>query len=160
MVLSSIRFKHDIPVYYDPNRKSRPDRQRWLDIEIASNELLPGLIGGVTCSSPQRLDVRRQVTLTSCFWCQRVPTSCTRHPVSAKSTSVVGVTSKAELKGPPISKPTTSAPAAFALRRRGMSRSRHLPQLARRVAPARSVTDWACARSPAPFLKRVATYRS
>ncbi len=33
--------------------------------------------------------------------------------------------------------------------RRGMSRSRPLPQLARRTAPARSVTDWASARSPA-----------
>jgi len=35
--------------------------------------------------------------------------------------------------------------------RRCMSRSRPLPQLARRAAPARSVTDWACARSPAPI---------
>ena len=39
--------------------------------------------------------------------------------------------------------------------RRGMSRSRPLPQLARRAAPARSVTDRACARSPALFLQRV-----
>jgi hypothetical protein len=37
----------------------------------------------------------------------------------------------------------------------GVSRSRPDPQLARRAAAARSLTDWACARSPAPFLQRV-----
>ena len=40
--------------------------------------------------------------------------------------------------------------------RRGLSRSRPLPRLARRAVAARSITDRACARSPAPFLKRVA----
>ncbi|MGY4426591.1 hypothetical protein ACVWY2_009040 [Bradyrhizobium sp. JR6.1] len=39
--------------------------------------------------------------------------------------------------------------------RRGMPRSRPLPQLARRAARARSVTDRACARSPTPLLQRV-----
>ncbi|MHC2575418.1 hypothetical protein ACVI1J_002930 [Bradyrhizobium diazoefficiens] len=38
---------------------------------------------------------------------------------------------------------------------RGMSRSRPDPLLARRAAPARSVTDRACARSPAPLLHRL-----
>src|ERR1700745_2107834 len=36
-----------------------------------------------------------------------------------------------------------------------MPRSRSLPQLAGAVAPARSVTDRAYARSPTPFLQRV-----
>ena len=35
--------------------------------------------------------------------------------------------------------------------RRGMPRGRSLPQLGWRAAPARSVTDRACARSPTPF---------
>jgi hypothetical protein len=41
---SSVRLKHQVTIDDDANRKTRPDRQRRLNVEVAANNLLSGLV--------------------------------------------------------------------------------------------------------------------
>ena len=73
--------------------------------------------------------------------CRLLPHACSLSQLAGGSASALSLSRPAhhELHPPCV--------------RRGMSRSRSVPQLARRAALARFVTDRACARSPAPFLQ-------
>jgi hypothetical protein len=46
--LTFVRFKHEVTVDDDAYRKPRPDRQCWLDVEVALNGSLARLIHAVT----------------------------------------------------------------------------------------------------------------
>jgi hypothetical protein len=48
-----IRRKHEITVDDHADRKAWSDRERRLDVEIASNNLLAGLIEAIATASPQ-----------------------------------------------------------------------------------------------------------
>lgn len=54
--LAFVWFEYEIPVDYHPHRKTRPDRQRRLNIEIALNNLLSGLIQALAGTAAKRLD--------------------------------------------------------------------------------------------------------
>ena len=54
--LPFVRLKHQIAIDDHPDRKARPDRQRRLDIEIAPNDLLTGLVQGIRCPASKRLN--------------------------------------------------------------------------------------------------------
>ena len=55
-LLSFIRLKHEVTIDDDPHRKTRPDRQRRLDVEIALNDFLPSLIQTVALPAAKRPD--------------------------------------------------------------------------------------------------------
>ena len=54
--LSPVRLEYQIAVDDHADREARPDRQRRLDIEIAPNDLLTGLVEGIPCPTSQRLN--------------------------------------------------------------------------------------------------------
>ena len=54
--LSPVRLKYQIAVDDHADREARPDRQRRLDIEVAPNDLLTGLVEGIPCPTSQRLN--------------------------------------------------------------------------------------------------------
>ena len=48
--LTFVRLKHEVAVNDHADRKTWPDRQRGLDVEIALNNLLSGLVQGIAGS--------------------------------------------------------------------------------------------------------------
>jgi hypothetical protein len=51
-----VRLQHQIPRDHYANRKTRPDRQGRLDVQIAPNHLLAGLVQGIPCPTAQCLN--------------------------------------------------------------------------------------------------------
>src|SRR5260370_5368895 len=49
-----MRCEYEIAVDDDPHRETGPDRNRRLNVEVAADDLLPGLIQAVGAATPQR----------------------------------------------------------------------------------------------------------
>ena len=54
--LPFVRLQHEVTIDDHAHRETRPDRQRRLDIEIALNDLLPGLVQAIAGSETERCD--------------------------------------------------------------------------------------------------------
>jgi hypothetical protein len=54
--LTSVRFKHEITVDDHAHRETRSDRQGRLDVKIALNDLLSGLIQAIAGTAAERRD--------------------------------------------------------------------------------------------------------
>ena len=52
---ASVWFEHEVAIDDYPHRKTRPDCQGRLDVEIAPNDLLTGLIQGIPCPTAKGL---------------------------------------------------------------------------------------------------------
>src|SRR6478609_7195358 len=52
---ASVWFEHEVAIDDYPHRKTRPDCQGRLDVEIASNDLLTGLVQGIPCATAKGL---------------------------------------------------------------------------------------------------------
>src|SRR5208337_4248876 len=62
-----IGFENEIPVDDHAHRKPRPDRQRRLDVQIAANDLLAGLIDALGRARTQSPDESALVVLRTGF---------------------------------------------------------------------------------------------
>jgi hypothetical protein len=52
---ASVWFEHEVAIDDYPHRKTRPDCQGRLDVEIAPNDLLTGLVQGIPCPTAKGL---------------------------------------------------------------------------------------------------------
>jgi hypothetical protein len=52
---ASVWFEHEVAIDDYPHRKTRPDCQGRLNVEIAPNDLLAGLVQGIPCPTAKRL---------------------------------------------------------------------------------------------------------
>jgi hypothetical protein len=52
---ASVWFEHEVAIDDYPHRKTRPDCQSRLDVEIAPNDLLTGLVHGIPCPTAKGL---------------------------------------------------------------------------------------------------------
>jgi hypothetical protein len=65
MSLPSIWLKYEVTIDDHAHWETRPDRQSRLDIEIALNDFLPGLVQAIAGSEPERLNETPVVASTA-----------------------------------------------------------------------------------------------